>query len=591
MSAISNTFDYIFIGGGTAGLSTAARLAERSPTLSILVLEAGKNVSSNPNTRIPASYPKNLGNPEVDWAFFSTPQSHAGDRPVYLPRGKSLGGTSNLNFMQVNRANIEEYDTLADFGINGWGWNDLLPYFKKYENLTASQKSQDQAHVTVNSSVHGTDGPVDLTYPIEITAAQDYFFKAMNELGVPSNPDSSSGNNRGVWTSTCAIDPTTATRVSADTAYLKLNSSNLHIVTEARVSRILFKTSPEGEAVADKVEFIQDEKVVTAKATKEVILSAGTYQTPQILELSGIGDPAILAKYGISSVVDLPTVGKNLLEYKEHIYVIMSFELKPPFTSWDVLRDPVVAAAELQKYETNKTGKLTTVPGAFAFISPDKLWDKQEVSDIKKKLGTSGSETPFTHKMSDIQQNWLSSVPFLEIMWYAEFTPSNVKAEPDAGKNYYSLGVALEHPLSQGTVHIQSANVTENPVIDPQFFAKDSDMDILLDGIKYCRKIAATKALAEITVGEVAPGVNIQTNADLKEFVKSNFITVFHPIGTAAMLPKELGGVVDSHLRVYGTANLRVVDASILPLHFTAHPMATVYAIAEKAAEMIAKAA
>ncbi|KAF9012266.1 alcohol oxidase [Hymenopellis radicata] len=589
MSDISNTtFDYIFIGGGTAGLPTAARLAELSPTLSILVLEAGKNVSSNPDTRIPGSYPQNLGNPEFDWAFSSTPQSHAGGRPVYLPRGKSLGGTSNLNFMQVNRANIEEYNTFADFGINGWGWKDLLLYFKKYENLTASQKSQDQAHVTVNSSVHGTDGPVDVTYPIEITAAQDYFFQAMNELGVPSNPDSSSGDNRGVWTSTCAIDPTTATRVSADTAYLKLNGSNLHIMTEARVSRILFKTSQKGEVVADEVEFIQDGKVVRAKATKEVILSAGAYQTPQILELSGIGDPAILAKYGISSVVDLPTVGKNL---QEHIYVSTTFELKPSYTSWDVLRDPVVAAAEFQKYETDKTGKLTTVPFAFAFISPDELWDKQEVSDIKKKLGTSDSETPFTHKMSDIQKNWLSSVPFVEIMWIGYFMPSNVKAEPDAGKNYYSLAACLEHPLSQGTVHIQSANVTENPVIDPQFFAKDLDMDIILDGIKYCRKVAETKALAEITVGEVAPGDNIQSNTDLREYAKSNFSPVFHPIGTAAMLPKELGGVVDAHLRVYGTANLRVVDASILPLHFTAHPMATLYAIAEKAAEMIAKAA
>ncbi|KAF9018358.1 alcohol oxidase [Hymenopellis radicata] len=576
MSDISNTFDYIFIGGGTAGLPTAARLAELFPTVSILVLEAGKNVASDPKTRIPASYPKNLGNPEVDWAFFSTLQSHAGDRPVYLPSGKSLGGTSNLNLMQVNRANIEEYNTFANFGINGWGWKDLLPYFKKYENLTASRKSQDQAHVTVNSSVHGTDGPVDVTYPIEIAPAQDYFFEAMNELGVPFNPDSSSGNNRGVWTSTCAIDPTTATRVSADTAYLKLNSSNLHIVTEARVSRILFKTSPKGEAVADEVEFIQDGKAVIAKATKEVILSAGAYQTPQILELSGIGDPAILAKYGISSVVDLPTVGTNLQvchhhsNRLEHIYVTTTFELKSSYTSWDVLRDPVVAAAELQKYETNKTGKLTTVPFAFAFISPDKLWNQQEVSDIKKKLGSSGSETPFTPKMSDIQQDWLSSVPFLELLWFAGFMPSNVKAEPDAGKSYYSLAACLQHPLSQGTVHIQSANVTENPVIDPQFFAKDLDMDIILDGIKYCRKVAETKALAEIT---------------------SNFSPVFHPIGTAAMLPKELGGVVDTHLRVYGTVNLRVVDASILPLHFTAHPMATLYAIAEKAAEMIAKAA
>ncbi|KAF8915730.1 alcohol oxidase [Mucidula mucida] len=583
---MSMNFDYIFIGGGTTGLPTAARLAELSPTLSILVLEAGKNVSSDPNTRIPASYPKNLGNPEVDWAFFSTPQSHAGNRALYLPRSwQVLGGTSNLNFMQVNRANIEEYSTFADFGINGWGWKDLLPYFKQYENLTASQESQDQAHVFVNSAVHGTNGPMDVTYPIEITAAQDHFFEAMNELGVPSNPDSSSGDNRGVWTSTCAIDPTTATRVSADTAYLKLNSSNLHIVTEARVSRIVFKPSPKGEAVADEVEFIQDGKVVRAKVTKEVILSAGAYQTPQILELSGIGDPAILAKYGIPIVVNLPTVGKNL---QEHIYVATTFELKPSYTSWDVLRDPVVAAAELQRYETTKTGKLSTVPFAFAFIAPDELWDKQEVSDLKKKLGTSSSETPFTHKMGDIQKDWLSNVPFVEILWIGYFMPSNVKAEPDAGKNYYSLAACLEHPVSQGTVHIQSANVTENPLIDPQFFAKDSDMDIILDGIKYCRKIASTKALAEITVGEVAPGTS---NTDLREYAKSNFSPVFHPIGTAAMLPKEFGGVVDEHLRVYGTANLRVADASVLPLHFTAHPMATLYAMAEKAAEMIAEAA
>ncbi|KAF9026929.1 FAD-linked reductase [Hymenopellis radicata] len=472
--------------------------------------------------------------------------------------------------MTVRTSPIPLYEALAEVGITGWGWNDLLPYFTKYENLTAPEDSQTNAHVAVNESVHGTEGP-------------DYFFRAMNELGVETNLDSASGDNKGVWTSTCAIDPDAATRVSADTAYLKHGTSNLQIMTETQVTRILLEPSTKGKVKAKGVEYIKGGKVGTATARKEVILSAGAYQTPQILEQSGIGDARILAKYSIPSVIDLPSVGTNLRKrlIVEHIYATMSFELKAPYTSWDALRDPDVAAEELQKFKTQQKGKLTTVPMTFAFLSLDKIWNETQVSEFRHKLSHAMGDHPFTPKMREIQKSWLSHVPFLEIVSTARFVPVG-GLQPEDGKSYYTFSACLQHPLSQGTVHIHAANMTSSPRIDPQFFANDLDMEILVEGLKYCRKIASTAALSEITVGESYPGVSVESDDDLKDFIKRTFNPVWHPIGTAAMLPQKYGGVVDSQLRVYGTANLRVVDASILPLHFSAHPMATLYAIGEK---------
>ncbi|THU89582.1 alcohol oxidase [Dendrothele bispora CBS 962.96] len=582
-------FEYIIVGGGTAGLVIASRLAQNTKS-SVLVLEAGSDISASPEIRIPgdhgssryqfdqkvdimyipASSSKNLGNPSWDWSFFSTPKSHADERVIFLPRGKSLGGSSNLNYMQINRSMAEEYDAFETLGIKGWSWNELLPYFKKSESLSVKPSETAPASVKVDQNVHGTSGPIQTTVPLEIAVSQERFFDALQELNVGLNPDCCSGNNLGACTSFCAIEPAGRTRVSSDTAYLKPCSSlsNLTVYTEAQATKILFKTTS-GDVVAEAVEYVKDNQKCKAIASREVILCAGTYQTPQLLEQSGIGEPGILTSYGIEPLVVLPGVGTNLR-----------------IDSWDSLQDPAKLAEELEKYQTQHTGKLTSVPFAYSFLSLDDFMAPVVKERFKKTVEDTASDDPVVAKIKQLQLDGFDKLPLLEIMEVASFTPSDV-AKPEEGKTYCSLASCLQRPLSYGTVHINSVNPMERPVINPNFFSNTADMELLIEAMKYCRKIVSTASMSKIIQKEVSPGPKVTTDEDLMSFIKRNFATVFHPIGTAAMLPREAGGVVDSELKVYGTANVRVMDASILPVQFSGHPIATIYAMAEKAADII----
>ncbi|THU89578.1 alcohol oxidase [Dendrothele bispora CBS 962.96] len=515
-NSIHDVFEYIIVGGGTAGLVIASRLAQNTKS-SVLVLEAGSDISASPEIRVPASSSKNLGNPRWDWSFFSTPQNHADERVIFLPRGKSLGGSSNLNYMQLNRSMAEEYDAFETLGIKGWSWNELLPYFKKSESLSVKPSETASASVQVDQNVHGTSGPIQTTVPLEIAVSQERFFDALQELNVGLNPD-------------CA--------------YLKPCSSlsNLTVYTEAQATKILFKTTS-GDVVAEAVEYVKDNQKCKAIASREVILCAGTYQTPQLLEQSGIGEPGILTSYGIEPLVVLPGVGTNLR-----------------IDSWDSLQDPAKLAEELEKYSQG------------------------EIQEDSR--GYTASDDPIVAKIKKLQLDGFNQLPLLEIMEVASFTPSDV-AKPEEGKTYCSLASCLQRPLSHGTVHINSVDPMERPVINPNFFSNTADIEILVEAMKYCRKIVSTASMSKIIQKEVSPGPKVTTDEDLMSFIKRNFATVFHPIGTAAMLPREAGGVVDSELKVYGTANVRVMDASILPVQFSGHPIATIYAMAEKAADII----
>ncbi|ESK92538.1 choline dehydrogenase [Moniliophthora roreri MCA 2997] len=482
--------DFLIIGGGTAGIPVATRLAERGH--SVLIIEAGENVSASPEVRIPGLFVENLKNLQLNWAFTSTPQEHAGGRVIPLPRGKSLGGSSNINFMQLNRPSAQEFnDAFAAFGIEGWSYEDLLPYYRKFESLTANPEAFSTAHVQPDSAVHGDHGPLAVTVPVGTTPTRELFFKAMNELGVKTLSDCANGNNVGTWNSFQAIEGKGCTRASADTAYLIPSLAklpNLRVLSGAYVTRIIFDSSTnEGDVVATGVEYTKGDSTHSVKANKEVIICAGTYQTPQILELSGIGDHDILSKFGIKTLVHSPGVGANLRE----------------------------------------------------------------------------------------------------VMESSSFYPSTVQPAPEPGKAHVSFHLALQYPLSRGTVHINSSDPLDRPVINPNFLAEDIDTENLLVACGFARKLASTKVFSEAIVKEISPGPAIGDVEGLKEYIKDNFFVVYHPVGTAAMLPKELGGVVDSKLKVYGAKNVRVVDASIFPIEFSVHPMATIYAVAEKAADII----
>ncbi|KAJ7259668.1 GMC oxidoreductase [Mycena rebaudengoi] len=563
-------YDYIVVGGGTAGLVVAARLIE-DPVVRVCVLEAGEDVTAQLDFLVPGFAFKNLGHPKVDWRFMSAPQANANNRSISRgdsSRGKALGGSSMINMMTLGRGHAAEYDAFEALGSPGWNWKSLLKYFRKSETFAPTPEEISEFKLNLNPDAHGATGPLQRTLPKLHYEVQVPFIEAMRSLGVPYNSDSSSGDNAGMWVRNHSVAPN-ATRSSAASAYYEPNKDkpNLTAITGAHATRILFDSSPNhaGNIVASGVEYREGSQLYTISAKMEVILSAGTFNTPQLLELSGIGNKNILDRHGIPVVLNLPG---------DHFSCSYVAETDPKYESVEALNDPKI-------YEETQSGMLSGAASTFySFLSKKHLG-----GNIDQSSRTAGS---FDNNQSKIQMGWLkeSSVPFLEIALFPGFLPT-LERTPELGKSYCSMMLVLMHPFSKGTVHIASPEPLATPEINHHVLDNTLDVDIMVSAIKFARKVAATEDLKHVMTQEVVPGPEIQTDEEIKEFIRSTVSTVFHPIGTASMLPRDQGGVVDTSLRVYGTANLRVVDASIIPIQVSAHTQATVYAVAEKAADII----
>ncbi|KAJ6455580.1 alcohol oxidase [Mycena vitilis] len=601
------SFDYVLVGGGTAGLALAARLID-DPTISVCVFEAGEDVTKELDLVVPGFAFKNLGQPRVDWGFTSMPQSHAKGRSLYLPRGKALGGTSMINLMTLGRGHEAEYDVLETLGSPDWGWKGLIDYFRMSETFAPTPQEMSDLQVEVNMPAHGTSGPLQRTLPKWVSDVHAPFIQAMKSLGVPYTLDGASGNNAGMWTSNHSIDSQGARSSSASVSACLINSEistsyykayyeprklrpNLTVITGAQVTRILFNTylDTSGNMVASSVAYDKDGELHTISASREILICAGTFKTPQLLELSGIGDKAVLAAQDIEVKVDLPGVGANLRELsvlllieltcasEDHFWSPFVTETDPKYESVEVLRDPARAAEERKTYEDSKSGMLSgTCSSLYAFLPKSHFMDNYEVAE----------ETPTSlhPPLERIQKAWLSAdeIPFLEISLFPGFLPIPGQ-NPETGKSYCSVFLALTHPFSSGSVHIASSDPLAAPAIDHRVLDNEIDLDILVRAVKFARKLCATPSLSAVVAREIIPGPAVQTDDEIKDFIRSTIDTVFHPIGTAAMLPREDRGVVDPSLKVYGTANVRVIDASIIPIQLSAHIQATVYAIAEKA--------
>ncbi|KAL0957059.1 hypothetical protein HGRIS_003157 [Hohenbuehelia grisea] len=597
-------FDYVVVGGGLAGLVVATRLAE-DPSVTVGVIEAGQDMSQDINIQTPALYSRGFRNPEVDWGFFTTPQDHVDGRKIYLPRGKGLGGSTLLNLMQLGRAHATEYDAFEALGNPGWNWPEFLKYFKKSETFSATDEDARPFDMTPVSEAHGTSGPLPSILPPYISDLHPFVLDAFKSLGVPLNPEPNNGDNTGVWTATTAIHPDSLTRGSSASAYYVPNKdkSNLRVITGAYATRVLFSDPSDAGVAAIGVEYLRNERAHMVAAKKEVILSTVAFKTPQLLELSGIGDRTILQSHDIPVVVELPGVGNNLqvhftlrsteisLTYlQDHFWCPFTCELDPGWESDDVLRDADRAAAEMHQYITTKKGMLTAAPmSAYAFL-PVSTFSRDGKIEDGTKLQLDHVSTAFKgiHKTFDLQKEWLGNpnIPFLELASVSSYLP-NTKVAPVEGKNYFSFLLGLLHPFSRGGVHINSANPTSSPNIDPRMLDNDVDLQILVSAIKYIRKVVTSPALKAALACEAAPGPEVQFDEELVRYIKANIQTIYHPVGTASKLPREDGGVVDGTLKVYGTKNLRIVDASIIPVQISAHIQHTVYAVAEKAADLI----
>ncbi|RDB20297.1 L-sorbose 1-dehydrogenase [Hypsizygus marmoreus] len=578
----SKAFDYVVVGGGASGLVVAARLAE-NPSVTVCVLEAGQDITHELDIEVPGFAMKNWTK-DPDWTFMSVPQAAANDRSIYIPRGKGLGGSSIINLMSLGRAPAHEYDAFETLGAKGWNSKELLKYFKKSQTLAYDPELVKALGLKPSPDGHG-NGPIINTLGRTSVDFYPQLVKACQEVGVPFNANAIGGENIGVWPSACAIHPETVTRISTASAYYEpiKGQGNLIVITGARATRVIFQKNVSSKGVvADGVQYSKDGQLLVVSAKKEVILAAGSILTPQILEVSGIGDKSILQAYKIPTVVDLPGVGRNFQVSEDRLG-----DLNAGYESFDVLFDPERAAKEWTLYEQEKRGLLSSLPYTFSFV-PLKTFAQ---GDAMRKAAASlqvGNIHPGSFK---ILQSWLkddsNKISQLENILVAAFIPTVVQAAPEPGKSYLSFSLNVAHPFARGSIHIKSNDPLVLPDIDLSVLDNPVDLAILLDSLKFARKLVKTDALKGLVNKEVAPGPGVQSDAELEEYIKNQVSTSFHPLGTASMLPRAEGGVVDSELKVYGTANLRVVDASIIPIQIATHPIATVIAIAEKAADII----
>ncbi len=523
-------FDFIIVGAGAAGCVLANRLSA-SGRHSVLLLEAGGEDRS-PWIHIPIGYGKHFSNPKVNWLYQSEPDEKTGSRSIVQPRGKVLGGSSSINGLIYMRGQREDYDRWRDLGNAGWGYADVLPYFRKSENQARGA-----------DDYHGTGGPLAVTDPPETHPLAEAYLAAAEECGYPRNPDFNGATQEGFGYNQWTIRK--GFRSSAATAYLRpaRRRPNLTVLTRAHATRILFSQS---RAVG--VEYRRGGTLDSAMARKEVIAASGSFNSPQLLQLSGVGPASLLQRFGIHVIADLSGVGMNL---QDHYTGRMNYECTEAFTVNDAVNHFGKGLAAALRYLFLRKGPLMMgVTYVTGFIRADPA-----------------SATP------DIQTS------------ISLFSSDRVGGplHPFSG---FTLASRLLRPESRGSVLIQSTDPLQAPAIRPNYLAAEKDCAVMLAGMKATRRLASAAALRPYIVREHDPGPACTSDADLMEFTRQRGGISYHPVGTCKM-GNDASSVVDARLRVRGLQGLRVVDASIMPTLVSGNTFAPTLMIAEKGAEMI----
>lgn len=517
-------YDYIVIGAGSAGCVVASRLTE-DPNTTVLLLEAGGPDDSE-NIHVPVFFGR-LFKTEYDWSYYTEPQHHLHNRRLYWPRAKVLGGCSSHNAMIYNRGHRYTYDRWAEDGSEGWGYTDLLPYFKKSENQERGA-----------SLYHGVDGPLNVADLRDVNPLSSAFVEACVELGFKQNNDFNGLEQEGFGY--YQVTQKNGERCSAATAFLTpaLGRPNLTIKTSVLASRLLF----EGTRVTG-VAYFQNGDQREARVAKEVILCGGAVNSPQLLLLSGVGPAEHLAALDIPVAVDLPGVGCNL---QDHLAVLINYECTEPIT----LANAKSAAARLE-YKHFRKGPLS--------------------SNIVEAGGYLTTNPALS--LPDLQL-------FLAPVWLIE----HGFVQPPGHGFAFQPTVVLH--ASTGSIRLRSSDPRHHPLIQPNYLESETDLKTLVTGVKFARYLAATKAFAPFTGNEFEPGSHVRTDDDIREFIRDRAESLYHPVGTCKMGVDRMA-VVDPQLRVHGTQGLRVADASIMPLLPNGNTNAPCIMIGEKAADLI----
>jgi choline dehydrogenase len=528
---MSETYDFIVTGAGSAGCAVAGRLAE-SGRYRVLLLEAGPP-DKNPWIHIPLGYAKTYVDASVNWKFETEPQPQMQNRRLYLPRGKTLGGSSSINGMLYIRGHHADYDDWRQRGCVGWDWDSVLPYFKKAENQARGA-----------DAFHGTGGPLHVSDQTEQGELSKAVLEACMQAGIPANPDFNGAQQEG-----CGYYQTTTSkrrRWSAAKAYLSNPPSNLTIQTNAHATRVLIEN---GRATG--VEYQTQAGRQTSKARLEVIVSGGAYGSPQLLLLSGLGPAEHLQDMGIAVVRDMPAVGSNL---HDHFNTTASWRCSKPITLNDLHNSPLRKAIAGIRYGLFRSGPMAgngVTAGLFTRSDP-----RLERPDIQVNL--------FEWSTKERSRDAVTPHPF------PGFTLTPVHLRPDG----------------RGTVRLGSPDPFAWPAVLFDYLRTDYDVRAALMGLRLVRKIAAQPALRPYVVDEIFPSVDITNDADLLDYVRRTGVSNQHPTSTCAMGTGS-NTVVDPRLRVHGIAGLRVADASIMPVVVGGNTNAPTIMIGEKAAAMI----
>ena len=524
-------FDYIIVGSGSAGSVMANRLS-LNPKNKVLLLEAGGNDNYH-WINIPIGYLYCIGNPKVDWMYNTAKEQGLGGRSIGYPRGKVLGGCSSINGMIYMRGQSRDYDLWRQLGGTGWGWDDVMPYFLKSESY----------HKDIPG--HSQNGEMKVEKPRInweiLNAVQD----AADEIGIPRTEDFNQGNNEG--SGYFEVMQKKGVRWSASRAFLKpiQNRKNLKILTEAHVTKLEFS--------GDKVNgllFYKRKTIFRVKASKEVILSAGSIGSPQIMMLSGLGDSDEIREHGIKVEKHIPGIGKNL---QDHLQIRTAFKVKNVKTLNQMFHSYLSLGKMGLEYLLFKRGPLTMAPSQFGiFTKSDERFDTPNIEFHVQPLSLDKFGDP------------LHNFPAL------------------------TVSVCNLRPKSRGTVSLTSSNPMDQPKIAPNYLTDPEDKEVAVESIKKARNLMATKRMAIFEPDEFLPGKSLTKHKDLLDEAGKISTTIFHPVGTAKMgLKSDPMSVVDHKLRVRGYKNLRVVDGSIMPVITSGNTHAPITMIAEKASDLI----
>ncbi|MWD28444.1 choline dehydrogenase [Aquicoccus sp. SCR17] len=523
-------FDYVIVGAGSAGCVLANRLSE-NPKDRVLLLEAGGR-DSNPWIHIPVGYFKTMHNPSVDWCYRTEPDPGLNGRQLDWPRGKVLGGSSSLNGLLYVRGQPQDYDRWAQMGNRGWGWDDVLPLFRRSEKQERGE-----------SPLHGTGGELSVSDMRVRREICDAWIKAAEAHGIPYNPDINGETQEGM--TNAQLTMRNGLRCSAAVAFLRpaMKRDNLTVVTRAQTSRVEIE---EGRVTALRY-LDAGGKEHRVKVRGEVVLSAGALASPQILMLSGVGDSEALSAHGIETRAHLPGVGRNL---QDHLQARLVFKCSEP-TLNDEVRSLTGQARIALRYALFRRGPMTMAASlviGFARTRPD-----LETPDIQYHI-----------------QPWSADSPGEGVHRFSAFTASVCQLRPE----------------SRGHMELRSADIRDKMAIHPNYLATETDCATITAGVRQAQAIAAEEPLASKISAPHSPGPGPHDDAQILDWVRNTATTIYHPTGTCRMGTGD-GAVVDSRLRVHGIRGLRVADCSIMPEIVSGNTNAPAIMIGEKASDLI----